>query len=162
MEKKSNEIWKIGFIVSIIVIIILVTYIIIKYLDNQSENKETAKSTLTSGSSDESGFRDITINEDLFTDGTIENLENVRWSNARIMQRDNKMEVSIMLNNESKEEKIPARTLTINLLNKNGKKIATKDVEMKEIDANYGYTDLDLEFDIEDVEIIYDIQIVAK
>ena len=92
-------------------------------------------------------FRRIRVDEDLSVDGKVENLENVRWHNARIMQNDEKIEVSIMLNNESKDKKIEAKTLTVRLLNKEGKEIASKDVKMNEISDNYGYTDIEAEFE---------------
>ena len=92
-------------------------------------------------------FRRIRVDEDLSVDGKVENLENVRWHNARIMQNDEKIEVSIILNNESKDKKIEAKTLTVRLLNKEGKEIASKDVKMNEISDNYGYTDIEAEFE---------------
>ena len=105
----------------------------------------------------------IRIDEDLSTNGTVKNLPGVIWNNAHIMQNDGQMEVSITLDKESKEEKIPAKTLNIKLLDKKGKAICIKDdVQMPEIPAGRGHTTIDLTFDIENVAIVYDIAITAN
>ena len=165
MKNKSN-IWKICSIISILVIIGLVIWNIClnkKIAENPSEAKEKLSQTAKTNEEEyDEEMKQIRINEDFSKNGTIENVENVRWSNANIMQYDDEMDIDIMLNNESQNETIAARTLTVKLLDKEGKVIKEQDVEMKEIPANYGYTNLDLHFDITEVMIIYDIQIVAN
>lgn len=154
--------WLICFIVSLIIIFIMAIYILNIKLDKKigKNNSNTGKAS-TSENMDDT-FRHIRVDEDLSTDGKIEGIEDVRWSNARIMQDENKAEVSIMLNNESKEKKIEARDLTVKLLDRKGNVIASKDTHMNEISENYGYTDLDLDFELNDYVVIYDIKIIAK
>lgn len=170
MKEKSN-IWKICFIISIIIILVLLIWILNLKQDKKVAKNDTGSNTSSSTSqsvkkdAEDEEFNDmkrIRINEDFSKEGTVENLENVRWSNANIMQSDDEMDIDIMLNNESQTEKINATTLTVKLLDKQGNVIKEQDVEMKEIPANYGYTSLNLNFEISEVMIIYDIQIVAK
>lgn len=172
MEEKGNNMWKICTFISSIIIVILAGYIIatnvnVKKADNNKpidvNSTNIASNTTNVDSTEDDGlYRDIRIDEDLSLDGRIENLENVRWNNARIRQDAEKMEVSIMINNESQKEKVAARTLTVTLFDKSGKVIGTKDTQMKEIEANYGYTDLEMIFDIKEVTLVYNIKIVAK
>lgn len=170
MKEKSN-IWKLCFIISIIIIVVLLIWILNLKQDKKVTKNHTGSNTSSSTSqsakkdSEDEEYNDmkqIRINEDFSKEGTVENLENVRWSNANIMQFDDEMDIDIMLNNESQTEKINATTLTVKLLDKQGKVIKEQDVEMKEIPSNYGYTTLNLSFDITEVMIIYDIKIVAK
>lgn len=170
MKEKTN-IWKICFIISIIIILVLLIWILNLKQDKKVAKNHTGSNTSSSTSqsvkkdAEDEEFNDmkqIRINEDFSKEGTVENLENVRWSNANIMQSDDEMDIDIMLNNESQTEKINATTLTVKLLDKQGNVIKEQDVEMKEIPANYGYTSLNLKFEITEVMIIYDIQIVAK
>ena len=167
--KDKSKVWMICFIISVIIIIGLVIWILNISLDKKIADNSSASSTGSStsqrGTTDSDGLDDmrrIRINEDFSKEGTVENLKNVRWSNANIMQSDNEMDIDIMLNNESEKEKVKATTLTVKLLDKQGKVIKSKDVKMEEIPAKFGYTTLNLKFDITDLMIIYDIQIVAK
>ena len=171
MKEKVN-IWKLCFIISIVIIVALLIWILNlkqnkKITENQTKsNTSTSTSQSVKNDSEDEEYdeemKQIRINEDFSKEGTVENLENVRWSNANIMQFDDEMDIDIMLNNESQTEKINATTLTVKLLDKQGNVIKEQDVEMKEIPSNYGYTTLNLSFDITEVMIIYDIQIVAK
>ena len=158
---KKENVWQIISLVLVIIIIGLSVYTFV-YKDNKKvENNENSIDTTTPGPGDLE-YRRIRVDEDLSVDGKVENLENVRWHNARIMQNDEKIEVSIMLNNESKDKKIEAKTLTVRLLNKEGKEIAYKDVKMNEISDNYGYTDIKAEFENMEYAVIYNIELIAK
>lgn len=158
---KKENVWQIISLVLVIIIIGLSVYTFV-YKDNKKvENNENSIDTTTPGPGDLE-YRRIRVDEDLSVDGKVENLENVRWHNARIMQNDEKIEVSIMLNNESKDKKIEAKTLTVRLLNKEGKEIASKDVKMNEISDNYGYTDIKAEFENMEYAVIYNIELIAK
>lgn len=158
---KKENVWQIISLVLVIIIIGLSVYTFV-YKDNKKvENNENSIDTTTPGPGDLE-YRRIRVDEDLSVDGKVENLENVRWHNARIMQNDEKIEVSIMLNNESKDKKIEAKTVTVRLLNKEGKEIASKDVKMNEIPDNYGYTDIKAEFENMEYAIIYNIELIAK
>lgn len=163
MENNKKNICKIGFIILTYIVligIIIALSIYISKLNNENLTKEEKIESLQN--KDEDIYKKIRLNEDLSTDGEVENLENVRWRDARIMQNDDKLELSIMLNNELKDKKIEAKTLTVKLLDKQGKEIASKDFEMKEISDNYGYTNIELTFDIPEPIIVYDIVISAK
>lgn len=155
MKNKKN------IIISIIVLVILLLIIIFVINSNNNDNKEVTNNKEETENKIDRTIN-IRINEDFSKDGRVENLENVRWHNANIIEYDDKMEIDIMLNNEEKDKKIPATTLTVNIYNEDNKIIYTKDVEMEEIPDNYGYTDLNLEFDIDEIVIIKDIEIVAK
>ena len=155
---KKENVWQIISIVLVIIIIGLSVYTFV-YKD---QKKEDIEDNTTSVTTEEDMFRRIRVDEDLSVDGKVENLENVRWHNARIVQDDEKIEVSIMLNNESKDKKIEAKTLTVRLLNKEGKEIASKDVKMNEISDNYGYTDIKAEFENMEYAVIYNIELIAK
>ncbi len=127
------------------------------------EKKTTTEPEITSSDSEDLfDFKQIHISENLSKKGKVENLKNVSWSRANIMQYGTELELSIDLNNESETEKVEAREITVNLLDKEGKVRLTKDINMPEIAENYGYTILNLEFEIEEVMIIHDIQIIAK
>ena len=158
MEKE--RIWQIICLILVVIIIGLSVYTF--GFKNTNNTNNTDNKYNATNSTEESDYRRIRIDEDLSTDGKVENLENVRWNNARITHTDGKLELSIMLNNELKDKKIEAKTLTVKLLDKAGKEIATKDFKMKEIKDNYGYTDIDLTFDIAEPVIIYNISIIAK
>lgn len=158
MTKKNNDIFKIILVVIVLIIVFIIGMLIGKNLLQSNSNKENKNIS----NIEEDEFKNIRINEDFSKDGYIENLDNVRWNNARITQYDEEMEISITLNNDLEIEKIESRTLTVNLLDKEGKIIYTKDVEMEEIPENYGYTFLELKFEIEEPIIIYDVQIIAK
>lgn len=158
MEKE--RIWQIICLILVVIIIGLSVYTFgFKSINNTNNTDNKYKA---SNSIEENDFRRIRIDEDFSTDGKVENLENVRWNNARITHTDGKLELSIMLNNESKDKKVEAKTLTVKLLDKAGKEIATKDFEMKEIKENYGYTNIELTFDIPEPIIVGDIEITAK
>ena len=163
-EAGTKNVWKICFIVAVLIIIGLVVYIFVgpNLKNNVAAGKQADKNAGTS-QSEEDTFRNIRLDEDITTDGRIEGIENLRWNNARITQHDKEMEVSIMLNNESEKEKIPANNLTVKLLDKSGNVIATKDVEMKEIAAKYGYSSLEMKFEeIKDYAVVYSIDISVK
>ena len=168
MKENTNNIWKVGCIILIIIVIIQSTILIIKKLEKKEETKtntvqtENKIKTTDLKEDDIEEMRQIRIDEDFSKMGTIEGIENIRWNNVRIMQNDDDMEVSIMLNNESQTEKIPTANLTVNLLDKDGKILFTKDMQMQEISANYGYTTLDMTFKITEPVIIYDVQILKK
>lgn len=152
MEKE--KIWQIVCLVLVVIIIGLAIYAFgfksnsstKKYGDNSSENE----------------VRNIRLDEEYSTDGKVENLENVRWNNARIMQSDGRLELSLMLNNESQDKKIGNRNLKVTLLDKSGKEIVSKDVSIKEIDSKYGYTDINFSVEMKELVIVNDIKIVAS
>ena len=160
---KKENIWQIICLVLVIIIIGLSVYAFgFKNTNNTNDTNDIDNKRNITNSIEEDGFRRIRLDEDFSTDGKVENLENVRWNNARIMQMDGKLELSIMLNNESKDKKIEARTVIVKLMDEAGKEIASKEVEMKEISDNYGYTNIDITYDVQEPTIIYDIKIIAK
>lgn len=158
---------KLIIIISVIVIVIV---LVIIYFLIQSNSKTSKKSYDSNNNileeditvSQEEKFRDIRLDEDLNIDDTIEGLENARYNHVRIMQYDSEMKISIDIDNESKDEKIPASELLINILDKEGKTILTKNVQMEEISNDYGYTRIELKFDIKEPLIIYDMEIIAN
>ena len=153
MLKSINK-WQLMFFISLFVIVVLVISIILLIANNGKFNKKQIDK-------DDSSYRDIRIDEDIFAHENIENLENVMWDNARITQDNSRIEVSLNIRNES-EEKVESKTLTVKLLDEDGKIIAEKDIEMGEIEGNFGYKDLDLEFETNEIKFVYDIKVVAK
>ena len=165
MNKKLDKknIWIIGGIIfSYIVLLAIIIVLAINLSNtNKKENNIAVKSNVSSESNEEE-FKNIRINEEYSTDGRIENLEDVRWNNARIIQNDGQMEFSVMLNNESKDKKIGKQNLKVILLDKAGKEIVSKDVNIKGIDTNYGYTEIEFTNDIKELVIVDEIKIVAS
>ncbi len=151
--KKSKIVW---------IVIAVIVALLVGILIGRSMSIRATEEDDEVVSQENQGFKMIRINEDLSKDGKIENLQGVRWNNANIMQMDGKIEIDIMINNESETEEVPSKELTVNLLDKKGKTILTKDVTMGKIEKNYGYTVLNLEFDSKNIVIIHDIQIIAK
>ena len=152
-DKKS----KLIIIIAIFIVIIIGLIVVVKNVGNNGTSNKTNQNV------EIEKVRQISIEEELEVEGFVGNLQGVRWNSARIRQDGSKMEISIMLNNESKTEKVPVKKLTVKVLDKDGKVIASKsDVEMKEIPDNFGYTTLDLKFDVKDIVVVYDIQISAN
>ena len=164
MKEDKKNIWKLICIVLVIIVIIQSTIIVIKRLEKKEQSNtnttQIEKNDLKEDDIEEN--KRIRLDEDFSKEGKIEGIENVRWNNVRIMQNDDEMEVSIMLNNESQTEKIPGADLIVNLMDKAGKTIYTQEIKMQEISANYGYTSLDMTFKIKEPLIIYDVQILKK
>ena len=104
----------------------------------------------------------INFYEDFSKIEEVKNLSNVVWNSVRITQIENKMEVNVLLNNQSKDKKVEETNLTVNLYDRNGNVVLTKDAKMPELKANYGTATLNLEFDIDDIMIIYDVQVIAN
>ena len=165
MNNNTINIWKFGCIILTIIAIILLVIVLKNHSEkndtNNNNNQKISKSVNNSNDDIDNNIR-IMLDEDLSKDGIVEGIENLTWNNARIRQMDNEIEVSIMLNNQSETEKIPSHDLTINLLDKDKKVIFTKDIKMKEISSQYGYTSLELTCEITEPVVIYDIQIEAK
>lgn len=164
MKEDKNNIWKILCIILIIIIIILSTILVIKELDEKEPSKNDTTQIEKNGlkEDDIEENKRIRLDEDFSKEGKIEGIENAIWNNVRIMQNDDEMEVSIMLNNESQTEKISGADLIVNLMDKAGKTVYTQEIKMQEISANYGYASLDMTFKIKEPIIIYDVQILKK
>ena len=163
MDIKNKNIWITGGIFFISFVAMLIVIIILGVnLDNAKNGGTSTGSKVSSGEEYDEGHKMIRLDEDLSKDGKIENLEGVRWNNARIMQNDGQMEFSVMLNNESKDKKIKKQTLKVTLYDRSGKVIVSKDVEIKGINANYGYTDINLTFEMNELVIVDDVKIVAS
>ena len=112
--------------------------------------------------SEQNRFKKIQISENLDNEGTIKNLQNVIWNHAMINQEDNSLDLELYIRNESKTEVIPETELTINIKDKDGKTILTQNAQIEEIESNYGYAVVDLNFEIDDFIIVYDIEVIAN
>ena len=166
MEKNTkvvNDKKRIIIALLVVVVAIVVIYVLVSGFGNGSENKNNNVDNKTNASNkvEEDEFKMIRIDQTLDKDGKVVNLDGVRWHNARIMQNDDKMEISIDLNNETDKE-IEAKKLEVKILDKNGKVLFTKDVQMEKITKEKRYTTIDMEFDIEEYFVVYDIQISTK
>lgn len=147
-KKRKNIKMLITFaIVLLIILIVIAGYFIYKGI-NKTKN--------TDGK-----IQWITSTLDIWKNGNVENLNNVSWANIRINQDNNELNVRIQLDNNSETDKAEARTLTVNLLGKRGKKLFSKDVEMEEIE-NDGWAVLEFSLPIDEPVMIYDAQIIAK
>ena len=162
MENKKKRSMIIIFFVVIAIILAIIYFLIQANLNSENSNDSNNTTENDTKTSQEEKFRDIRLDEDLNIDGMIEGLDNARYNHVRIMQYDTTMEFSVDIDNESKEEIIPATELTINILDKKGKTILTKNVQMEEIESDYGYTSIDLEFEIKEPIIVYDVEIIAN
>ena len=164
MNNNTNNIYKLGCIILIIIVAIL-SIIIIKNKSNKNvanNNEKSDTSKKIESSLNENDLIRIMLDEDLTKEGTVEGIENLRWSDARIRQDESQMNVLIMLDNKSETEKIPAKDLTIEFLDKENRIIYTKEIKMGEVPDNFGYTVLDFVVDIQEPVMVYDIQIKAK
>ena len=161
---KNEKTVKLILIVSIVINIILLICLAVFGISSLKENKKVGTAIpIESGEGEgQHGYTQIRLDEDFSTDGTVKNIENVKWHNARITQHDNRMEVSIMLNNESQTERVESKNIKVNLLGKSGKVLYTKDVKMEEIAENYGYTNIELEFEINDIAVVYGVELIAQ
>ena len=156
MKDSKKNIWLICFVIACVVILALASFIIFdKVKGTLTKSKSTTADTEDSSIS-------IRVDEDLSMKGKVENLEDVSFGHVRITQYNGKTRISVMLNNESKDKAIEAKTLTINLLDKDGAVIAKGTTEMKEIKENLRYTNVDLEMDMPNLELVYNIQIIAE
>lgn len=158
---------KIIIVISIILSIVLIYFLIQANLKDNQQNNNTVQKTNTkekefsSPSIEDDENIMIRVDQTLDKDGKVQNLEGVRWRNARIMQNDNKMEISIDLNNMEDVE-IPSKTLQINILDKNKKIVLSKKVQMEAMTSETLYAEIEIEFDIQEYFLVYDIQIIAE
>ena len=153
--KKENKIKIIIIVCSILILLGILFLMRINVGDKKNSN-------VIDETSEEDKFRQIRIDEDLDTEGTVKNLQNARWNHVRINQEDNKLELELDIRNDSKTEVIPSTELTVNVKDKAGKTILSKNVQMEEIKDDYGYTILELDFDINDYVIVYDLEVIAN
>ena len=153
--KKENKIKIIIIVCSILILLGILFLMRINVGDKKNSN-------VIDETSEEDKFRQIRIDEDLETEGTVKNLQNARWNHVRINQEDNKLELELDIRNDSKTEVIPSTELTVNVKDKAGKTILSKNVQMEEIKDDYGYTILELDFDINDYVIVYDLEVIAN
>ena len=158
MKNKNMNIWKICFIVAVIVIILMLIYIVIQNGKIKTLMNNGPAQNIIYGNQDYSG---IILEEELNTSGDIENLEGVRWDNARISQNRGTVDVSITINNE-KEEKIEARHLKIELLNEAKEVIAEGETELKELESNHGFEMLNLQVGMPIPQVVHAIKITAE
>lgn len=144
-------------------VLILVGYLVSKKWKKNDEKAENTNSTQTTSIIDEENntIRNININETISIDRNIKNIKNAKCDSINIDQREEEMRVSIYIRNMSKTEKVEAKTLKINLLNKSNKVIYSQDVQMEEIEA-YGFTNIDLELTIQEPVLVYDVDIIAN
>jgi len=162
MKKKKINIWQIISIIFIVISIILAVNIVTmknRAKGNKVQIKNDSETSQTQGTPSENQIRLI---ERLIKDGNVEGLKNVRWTDATIRQEYNYIFVEIRLTNESETEKVDSKTITANLYDKNGNEIATQEAQMDEIAENYAFTTINFNFDVSDIELIYDIQLTAK
>ena len=151
MDKKINKVndkKRLIIAVVIIIIAIVVLYFLISSFWKNSENKTNTNNNSSNNSNtvtEDDGFKMIRVDQTLDKDGKVANLDGVRWHNARIMQNDDKMEISIDLNSETEKE-IEAKTLEVKVLDKNGKTVFTKELQMEKITKEKRYTKYTLFF----------------
>ena len=158
MKNKNMNIWRVCFIVAVIVIILMLIYIVIQNGKVKTLMNSGPAQNIIYGNQDYSG---IMLEEELNINGEIENLEGVRWDRARISQNGGTVDVSITINNE-KEEKIEARHLKIELLNEAKEVIAEGDAELKELESNHGYEMLDIQVGMPIPQVVHAIKITAE
>ena len=105
----------------------------------------------------------IHFNEDLSKEGTVEGIEGLQWNNININVDEFSIRVDLTLENRT-EKNIEAQKLKVSLYNKEGKEIATKEVETPAIEANkHGFIDIDFSKEEgSDYEVIYDVKIFAN
>ncbi len=160
MENKRRNIWQIISIILIIIIIILIATMCI--MNKGSKTNKRAIPQKIDNIEGVTNGTEIRIIERLLKDGHVEGLDNVRWTDATIRQEYNYMTVEIRLTNESEADKAEAKTIIAKLYDKDGNGIAMQETQMEEIPENYAFTTIYLNFDISDINLVYDIQLTAK
>ena len=154
MNFKDKKTWIIGGIALSYIVLFVIIIVLSVNLSNKGKHRNISVE-------DEERIRNIRLDEDISSDGIIENLEGVRWNNARIFQNNGQLNFSVTINNESKDKKVKKQTLKVILLDKYGNEIIAKDLEMKEISKDYGYTNIQFTAEMKELVIIDDIKIVA-
>ena len=148
--------WKLLAIIAVIIIIVLMIALI---LTNTNKNSDNSKIQINE-EAEEEPIR-IMLSEELNKEGVVDGLENVTWNHANMNQYDGHMDVFVDLRNNSAKDKVASKKLTITLLNKNGKEIASKEATMEEMDIN-GASNLQATFEAVDYVVVYDILVSAK
>ena len=148
----------------IYILIIIVLLIIIAIMGVQLVNINKEEPIAEEKSNDSNNvperFVSIRFNEDISVDGTIEEIEDLRFNHIRIDEDDFSIRADFMLENMS-ENDIEAQKLKVSFYNKEGKEILSKQIETQKIEAN-GYQSIKIEFEKEnksDFELIYDVKI---
>lgn len=157
MNKNQKNNWK---LISLILIIIVIILGIVIATDKLGEKTKKTKTNIVQ--SDNMELNEIRITERLLKNGNIEGIDHVTWTDATIREDNNQMIVDIRLTNESETKKVDSKMITAVLFNKEGKEIASQEVQMEELPENYSFTTLSLNFDITDISVIYDIKLFAK
>lgn len=162
MKKTNNNIWKMLFVIACIIILILVIVII-----KNKDNSNGTNSSSSSSSQESSAIKrsNIRLSEDLSLMREIKGLgesKKVMCNDARIELSNGKAEVYLTLTNESEKETVENQKFEVSLIDKNNKVIDSKEVTVDKIDSNYGYADINMSFDVPEIQIIYNVQVTAK
>ena len=155
MKQNSEKFWQICSLILAMIVVVLTVCIVIGNKGDTSERETTTPEQPNL-------FMNFKLSEEFIGDGNIENLEDVIWSGAKLSQEQGKCKASMIILKTNEGKKIEAKELTIKLLDKDGNVIASKDTKMKEFSENSIYSNLDVQFDMSDYHIIYDIKITAK
>ena len=151
-------------VIAVLLIVIIIMGIQIGKGTEKAIPKEGKTVSKTEGEkndpNDEETFTSISFNENISKDGTVEGVEGLNWSHARIDEDEGLIRVDITLENRT-ENNIEAKKLKISLYNKEGKEIAVKEVETAEIEANkHEFINAEIEKEIGSAyEVIYDVKI---
>lgn len=152
-------------IITILIFILIIVGIVTKVMQKLNNN-ETVENTPVQDApnyGDEIGsYKQIKITETYSSNEVVKGLENVIWNMAYIEQGNDKMTVTIYLSNSSETESVPEKELVIKIKDEDGKNKYYQDVHMDSIEANYGYTIVTAEFNIEKIEIIKNIEVSVK
>ena len=131
-----------------LLIVSSITFMIIRKHNNTVDNRER-------------DFQRIRLNEDLAFEGNVKKANNLFWNNASITQYNRELNLRVDITNKS-EEDIKEKIFLVKLLDKNGKVICCKEKNITLISANDGKITIDLKFDVDEIVVVHDIEIITK
>ena len=160
MEKETKNAWKTYFMIACIVIVVLIICIIVIIsAGNDKAGSSANKGKIRYGNQD---YSSITLEENLSISGDIENLEGVRWQNARISQNAGDVQVSVTINNDNPDQKVESKQLKIELLDIDGNILAEGNSQIQGLSESTPYINIDFSVGIPIPEVIYNIRIIAE
>ena len=159
MEKEQKNIWQICFIASCTIIVILIIWIITISGNGNNKVNSSKNSVIRYG---EKNYSNIKVEEEISDSGDIENLENMRWENVRIIQNDGTAKVSMTIRNDNPEQKIENKHLKIELLDIDGNVLAEGNSDIIELTDSNNFTEINFSAGIPSPEVIYNLRVVAE
>lgn len=160
--KSSKKILLIVALVIVVIAVLVIGIVVVNVLPKHDDTTGNNESNEINGEDLAEQLKGVNFYEEFSKIESVKNLEDVVWNSIRITQIENLMQVSISLNNLSETAKVEATNLTVNLYDNEGNLAYSKEAQMEELSENYGTTMVELEFEIDDISLIYDVDVIAN